>query len=261
MLIRRWVNGKSGKVMAANEIPMAGYQSRLLSRVEVAQDTMAFHFEKPAGFDFKPGQSVDVTLINPPETDSEGNTRTFSIACATFENQLIFATRMRDTAFKRSLKKVALGTVVKMDSAMGSFTLHKNSAKSAVFLAGGIGITPFSSIVLQADHDRAPHKLYLFYSNRRPEDAAFLDTLQGLEKTNPNFRLIATMTQMSNSKKKWNGETGRIDKEMLSRYLSELYGPIFYIAGPPAMVTGMRKMLVASGVNEDDIRTEEFAGY
>jgi enoyl-CoA hydratase/carnithine racemase len=90
-------------------------------------------------------------------------------ASAPFEDQLMFVTRMRDTAFKRSLKKVPLGTVVKMDSAMGSFTLHKNSAKPAVFLAGGIGITPFSSIVRQADHDQAPHKLYLFYSNRRPE--------------------------------------------------------------------------------------------
>ena len=109
--------------MAANEIPSPGYQSRLLSRVEVAHDTMAFHFEKPTGFDFKPGQSVDLTVMNPPETDSEGNTRTFSIARAPFENQLIFATRMRDSAFKGSLKKMALGTVVKMDSAMGPFTL------------------------------------------------------------------------------------------------------------------------------------------
>ena len=247
--------------MAASEISMVGYQSRLLSRVEVAQNTIAFHFEKPDGFDFKPGQSVDLTLINPPETDSEGNTRTFSIVSATFENQLIFATRMRDTAFKRSLKKVALGTLVKMDSAMGSFTLHKNSAKPAVLLAGGIGITPFFSIVRQADHDRAPHKLFLFYSNRRPEDAAFLETLLELEKSNPNFRLIATMTQMSNSKKKWDGETGLIKKDMLSSHLGNLQGPIYYVAGPPAMVTDMRKMLVASGVDEDDIRSEEFAGY
>ena len=247
--------------MVACEIPMVGYQSRLLSRVEVAQNTMAFHFEKPTGFDFKPGQSVDLTLINPPATDSEGNTRTFSILSATFDHQLIFATRMRDTAFKCSLKKVALGTVVKMDSAMGSFTLHKNSAKPAVFLAGGIGITPFSSIVRQADHDRAPHKIYLFYSNRRPEDAAFLETLLELEKRNPNFRLVATMTQMPNSKKKWDGETGLIKKDMLSRHLGNLQGPIYYVAGPPAMVTDMRKMLVASGVDEDDIRSEEFAGY
>lgn len=247
--------------MAAKEIPIAGYGPKLLSRVEVAEGTMAFHFEKPTQFDFKPGQSADVTLPNPPETDAEGNTRTFSIASSPFETQLMFATRMRDTAFKRSLKKVPLGTEVKIDSAMGSFTLHKNSAKPAVFLAGGIGITPFLSIVRQADHDRLPHKLYLFYSNRRPEDAPFLETLQVLETSNPNFRLICTMTEMAQSKTEWKGETGLIDKEMLSRHLTTLQGPIYYSAGPPAMVTAMRKVLVGAGVDEDDIRTEEFGGY
>jgi ferredoxin-NADP reductase len=247
--------------MAAEEIPVSAYASRLLNRVEVAEGTITFHFEKPTGFDFKPGQSADLTLPNPLETDAEGNVRTFSIASAPFEDQLMFATRMRDTAFKRSLKKMPLGTVVKMDSAMGSFTLHKNSAKPAVFLAGGIGVTPFSSIVRQADHDRAPHKLYLFYSNRRPEDAPFVEVLQNLEKTNPQFRFIATMTEMRRSKKTWNGETGRIDQEMLSKYLNELRGPIYYVAGPPALVSGMRKMLVASGVDEDDIRSDEFSGY
>jgi ferredoxin-NADP reductase len=139
--------------MAANEIPIASYQCNLLNRVEVAEGTMAFYFEKPSRFDFKPGQSADLTLADPPETDPEGNTRTFSIASPPFENQLMFTTRMRDTAFKRSLKKIALGTQVKIDPPMGSFTLHKNSAKAAVFLAGGIGITPFLSIVRQADHD------------------------------------------------------------------------------------------------------------
>jgi len=83
--------------MDTNEIPIAGYASRLVSRVEVADGTMAFHFERPSRFDFKPGQSADVTLISPPETDSEGNTRTFSIASSPYETQLMFATRMRDT--------------------------------------------------------------------------------------------------------------------------------------------------------------------
>ena len=248
-------------MMAAQEIPLVGYQPKLLNRVEVAEGTMAFQFEKPPGFAFKPGQSADLTLLNPPETDSEGNVRTFSIASAPFEDHLMFATRMRDTAFKRSLKKMPLGTVVNMDSAMGSFTLHKNSAKPAVFLAGGIGITPFSSIVRQADHDRAPHKLYLFYSNRRSEETCFIEVLQNLEKTNPKFSFIATMTEMPGSKKTWNGEIGRINRDMLSKYLNDLQGPIYYIAGPPAMVGGMRKMLVESGVDEDDIRTDEFAGY
>jgi ferredoxin-NADP reductase len=248
-------------MMTTQETPLVGYQPRLLNRVEVAEGTMVFQFEKPPGFVFKPGQSADLTLLNPPETDSEGNVRTFSIASAPFEDQLMFATRMRDTAFKRSLRKVPLGAVVKMDSAIGSFTLHKNSARPAVFIAGGIGITPFSSIVRQADHDHAPHKLYLFYSNRRPKDTPFLGILQNLEKTNPNFRFIATMTEMPRSNKTWNGDTGRINKEMLSKYLNDLRGPIYYIAGPPAMVSGLKTMLVESGVDEDEIRTDEFAGY
>ena len=120
--------------MAAQEIPLIGHLSKLLNRVEVAEGTMAFHFEKPSGFAFKAGQAADLTLLNPPETDSEGNTRTFSIASAPYERQLLFVTRMRDTAFKRSLKKVPLGTEVQMSSPMGSFTLHKNSGKPAVLL-------------------------------------------------------------------------------------------------------------------------------
>lgn len=246
--------------MAVQEIPL-GYQPKLLNRIDVAEGTMAFQFEKLPGFDFRAGQSSDLTLLDPPETDSEGNIRTFSIASAPFEDRLIFATRMRDTAFKRSLKKVPLGTPVKMAPAMGSFTLHKNSAKPAVFLAGGIGITPFFSILKQADHDHLGHELYLFFSNRRPEDAPFLGALEELEKTNPNFRFVGTMTEMSRSKRDWKGEAGLIDKAMLSKHLSGLRGPIYYIAGPPAMVTAMRKMLVTSSIDEDDIRTEEFAGY
>ena len=247
--------------MAANEIPIASYQSKLLNRVEVGEGTMAFYFEKPSGFDFRPGQSADLTLANPPETDSEGNTRTFSLASPPFENQLMFTTRMRDTAFKRSLKRIPLGTEVKIDPPMGSFTLHKNSAKPAVFLAGGIGITPFLSIVRQADHDRLPHKLHLFYSNRQPGDAPFLDVLRMQEKSNPNFQLVCTMTKIRESKKEWKGVTGRIDQEMLSRHLSNLQGPIYYIAGPPAMVAGLRKMLVSANIDEDDMRTEDFPGY
>src|SRR5512141_2752527 len=246
--------------MAAREIPIVGYESKLSSRVEVAEGTMAFHFEKPSGFKFKAGQFADVTLTDPPEADAEGNTRTFSIASPPFENELVFTTRMRDTAFKRSLKKLPLATEVQIGAAAGSFTLHKNRAKPAVFLAGGIGITPFLSIVRQADRDRLPHKLYLFYSNRRPEDAAFLDTLRTLEKTNPNFRLICTMTEMSKSEKEWKGETVPINQEMLSRHLALLQGPIYYAAGPPAMGAGMKEMLVSAGVDEDDIRTEDFAG-
>jgi Na+-transporting NADH:ubiquinone oxidoreductase subunit NqrF len=82
-----------------------------------------------------------------------------------------------------------------------------------------------------------------------------------LEKSNPNFKLVCTMTAMPRSRMEWKGETSLIIEEMLSRHLTSLQGPIYYIAGPPAMVADMRKMLVAANVDEDDIRTEEFGGY
>ena len=92
--------------MAASESLITSYQCKLLRRVEVAEGTTAFYFERPLRFDFKPGQSADLTLFNPPETDSEGNTRPFSIASPPFDDHLMFATPMRDTAFEGSLKKV-----------------------------------------------------------------------------------------------------------------------------------------------------------
>jgi ferredoxin-NADP reductase len=229
--------------------------------VPVAEGTMAFHFDKPPGFEFRAGQSLDWTLINPPETDAEGNTRAFSMVSAPFEPDLVIATRMRDTAFKRVLRSMPLGTQVKIDGPGGSFTLHKNSAKPAVFLAGGIGITPFLSMIRQASHERLPHQLYLLYSNRRPEDAPFLNDLEELVKLNPDFHLVLTMTEMSKSSRPWRGETDFINREMLSRHIPHLNGPIYYIAGPPAMVTAMRQGLTQAGVDEDDVRTEEFAGY
>jgi ferredoxin-NADP reductase len=237
------------------------FKTRLKEKVQLAEGTMGFYFAKPEGFQFKAGQYVDVTLIDPAETDAEGNIRSLSIASAPEDERLLVATRMRDTAFKRVLRLSPPDLEVNIEGPMGSFTLHNNSAKPAVFLAGGIGITPFSSIVRHAAQVKLPHKLYLFYSNRRPEDAAFMDILNDLAKSNSNFHFIPSMSEMEKSAQTWNGEIGFINQEMLARHLAALQGPIYYIAGPPAMVTAMRQMLTAAGVDEDDVRTEEFAGY
>jgi len=237
------------------------YKTVLRRREEIADGTMAFHFEKPAGFVFKAGQFGDFTLINPSETDAEGNTRGFSLTSAPYEADLMFATRMRDTAFKRVLKTMDIGTEVSLDAPYGSFTLHNNSRTPAIFLTGGIGVTPVRSIVLQAAHDHLPHKIFLFDSNRRPEDAAFLNELMEAKKENPNYTFVGTMTEVEKSSRKWDGETGYITKPMLVKYIDDLTLPIYYIAGPAAMVTAMRKTLNEAGVDDDNIRTEEFSGY
>lgn len=237
------------------------FTAKLRSREEVAEGTMAFHFEKPVDWTFKAGQFIDITLLDPSETDAEGNTRGFSIASAPHEETLMVATRMRDTAFKRVLKTMPLGTAVKIEGPFGNLTLHNNAARPAVLLAGGIGITPFRSILFRAAKEKLPHRIFLFYSNRRPEDAPFLEALQALGEKNPNYKLIATMTEIEKSHQPWHGETGLINKELLARYLENAISPIYYIAGPAGMVKGLHTMLNDAGVDDDDIRTEEFVGY
>lgn len=239
---------------------MATFNISLRDRKEIAENTFAFHFEKPAGFQFKAGQFVALTLIDPAETDAKGNRRNFTIASAPHEEDLMIATRIRDTAFKRNLKAISIGKEVKILGPLGNLTLAGVDGP-AVFLTGGIGITPFRSMALQAAREHLPNPLYLFYSNRRPEDAAFLKELQNVEKLNPNYKFIATMTAMEKSGQAWGGETGYINQNMLEKFLSDLTKPMYYIAGPPAMVTAMLQMLKESGVDEQHIRYEEFTGY
>jgi ferredoxin-NADP reductase len=238
-----------------------GFICKLKDRKEIAEGTMAFRFEKPSGWTFKAGQYLDMTLLEPSETDSEGNVLSFSIASAPHEETLMVATRMRDTAFKCVLRAMPFGTAVKIEGPSGDLILQKDSTRAAVFLAGGIGITPFRSIVHWAAKDKLMHRIVLFYCNRRPEDAPFLADLQSLERDNPKYKLIASMTEMGKSHQPWTGETGLINQEMLGRHLKNAASPIYYIAGPPAMVKGLQEMLRKAGIKDDDIRAEEFAGY
>jgi ferredoxin-NADP reductase len=211
---------------------------KLVKKEPVAHETMAFHFTKPEGFTFRAGQFADLTLIAPPETDAEGNTRGFSIVAAPYETELVFATRLRDTAFKQVLRSLPVGAEVKLDAPYGDFTLHKTETTPAVFLIGGIGITPVRSMVAQATHDR---------------------TADRLARENSNFTFVPVLTAAV--PEGWHGEHGRIDEAMLKRHISDLNAPIYYLSGPEGMVKAMRQLLVGVGVNEDNIKTEEFTGY
>lgn len=237
------------------------FKTAAVSRATVAERTMSFRFERPVDWSYRAGQFVDVTLLDPPETDAEGNTRGFTISSAPRENVIQVTTRLRDTAFKRALRHVSLGTEVKVEGPFGDFKLH-HAARPAVLLAGGIGITPFRSILVETiGGGSLPYGVVLFHANRTPGDAPFAEELLALDHADRNFTYVPTMTALANSADTWDGERGHIDGAMLSRHLGDLTAPIYYIAGPAGMVHALRVMLVALGIDEDDIRTEEFTGY
>jgi ferredoxin-NADP reductase len=233
----------------------------LVDRQRIARGTMTFWFDtNGSNFDFRAGQHADFAFLHPPVGDESDNLRTFSLANSPHDKGLVMiAMRMRETGFKTVLMSAALGTKFRVSRPRGSFTLHKDFARPAVFLVGGIGITPVRSILDWTTQERMPHKLYLFYSNREAVDAAFLEEFEALAVRNPRFTLIPTVTRLTYSA--WPYETGHINREMLSRYLTGLNRPVFYIAGPSGIVTSMTDLLRSLDVSDDDMRTEEFGDY
>ncbi|UWR44197.1 FAD-dependent oxidoreductase [Phaeobacter inhibens] len=232
----------------------------LTSSETIATGTMAFHLTKPAGFQHQAGQWIRLTIAGTAEDDGKARSRILSIVSAPDEPQITVATRLSDSAFKRSLSTLPDGAELTVAGPSGTFTLHEDASRPAVFIAGGIGITPFISTLRDVTATKAPHKIALFYSNRAPAAAPFLRELEELQKANSNIQLIATMTDLD-AHDGWVGETSKIDQDMLRRHLRELDAPIYYCVGPAGMVTATQKMLSAAGVAEQDIRVESFTGY
>jgi ferredoxin-NADP reductase len=237
------------------------YEMTLVDRQRIARDTMAFWFEADgASFEFRAGQHADFVFTRPCMVGESHNSRTFSLASFPRDKEpVMIATRMRKTAFKSALKVADRGTKFIVSRPRGSFTLHRDITRPAVFLAGGIGIAPIRSILQQAAQEHLPHKFYLFYSNREVNDAAFIEEFETMTAQNPNFTLIPTIT--GHRMMAWPYEKGHINSEMLMRYLLGPEGPVYYIAGPSGMVTAMTDLLNSSGVSDDDMKTEEFGDY
>lgn len=240
---------------------MSVYISRLEHREKICEGTLALELTKPATFHFRAGQYVEITVIKPRKRDIGGNSRTFSIASAPFEGKLTFVMRLSNSAFKEELKLLPLGSPIQISGAAGSFVLDEDPGRPAVFLAGGVGLAPCRSILRQAVHDRIKRDIFLFYSNRHPEDAAYLGELFELEKKHRNFRLIATMTRLEGSESVWNGETGPINAAMLRRFLAGVKTTVYYVTGPSRFVTGMTSALTALDAGEADVRVEDFGEY
>ena len=241
---------------------MPRFTSTLKERFEVAEGTMAFVFDRPNGFDFTAGQYVNLILPNPPHTGAGGNRRTFSIASPPHDTaDLRVATRMTGSAMKRSLAEVSLGTAVELLGPAGSFTLHQDASVPAVFIAGGIGITPFRSIVQDAARRVLPHRITLIYSNRTPEGAAFHDEFVRLAETHPSLTYLPTMTQPDKARFPWTGECRYVNAAFLRDRVGDLSAPIFYLAGPPGLVGAVTKALAEANADLSRLRCEEFAGY
>ncbi len=235
-------------------------QARIKEKQEVAKGTLLVTFDLLGeAVDFKPGQYFFVTLPDVGYRDEKGLRRHITVVTSPNEKGVLgFATRMRDSAFKRSLAELPVGAEVEVEQPEGDFSLPEETTRPLVFVAGGIGITVFRSMLRYISDEQLPYRVTLIYSNRDRESTAFLDELRELERALRDFRLILTMTQDPG----WEGETREVDGESVRDYLEEdLNQYTFLVAGPPAMVEGVQKALEEAGVEDENVIAERYSGY
>jgi ferredoxin-NADP reductase len=235
-------------------------QAQIKEKREVAKGTLLVTFDLLGReVDFEPGQYFFVTLPDIGYQDEKGLRRHITVVTSPNERGVLgLCTRLRDTAFKRSLSELPVEAEVEVEEPKGDFVLPKETDQPYVFIAGGIGITVFRSMLRYIAEEGLPHRVTLVYSNRDQASAAFLDELSALERDNPNLRLVLTMTDDP----AWEGETRRIDADFLRDHLDDDLGAFTYlVAGPPAMVEAMEKTLLDAAVPEKQIRPERFSGY
>jgi glycine betaine catabolism B len=206
--------------------------------------------------------------------DPKGPIRHFTISSSPTENFIMFSTRIRDSPYKKRLSNLEEGAKVKVRGPEGQFVLHQDYSKSAVFLSGGIGVTPFRTMIKYATDKQLPVKIAMFDSNRNVSNILFKKEFDDWANMNENLKIIYTISQeeeedrheksSSTAKNDWKGEYGRIDKAMILKYvdINELNNSIFYICGPPSMLKAMQALLQEElEIPKERIKVEEFTGY
>ncbi len=229
-------------------------------------DMMSFKFKRSDGknyLTYKAGQYGVMDLET--KKDKKGPTRYFTLASSPTEDTVLISTRIRNTPFKQKLASLEISSIVKIKVPSGEFVLHYDHSKPAVMLSGGIGVTPFRSMIKYATDKQVPLRIVMFDSNRNEANILYKDVFDECERLNRNLKLIYTLTEEDQpASNTWRGERGRIDEAMVTKYLnnSEIKNSIFYICGPPEMLKAMQQLLKKDmRIPAKRIKAEEFAGY
>lgn len=222
-------------------------------------DSKTFIFTKPQELEFSAGQFMRWYLPH-DNTDERGDIRPFSISSSPTESYLSFTTKFAPSgsSFKQTLLTLDPGYQIDIRGPFGHFTLPEDPSIPVVMLGGGVGITPFRSMIKFATDTALNTPLTLLYANKTPQDIIYRAEFDSFVATNPNFKAVYTVDIADDS---WSGETGRLTGDMVTKFVPDTGQTVFLICGPAGMVESYTKILTSLGVAPDRIRTENFSGY
>ena len=221
----------------------------LLEKYHETEDVISFIFKPPGDLEWKAGQFIYYKIPH-SDPDSRGAMRHFTIASAPHENNIRLTTRFfkeDGSSFKKALKKLETGSQIDAFSHEGSFTVD-DSRDKYIFIAGGIGITPFRSILMDLSYQNKIGNIILFYGNR-DKNVVFKDKLEEISAKNPGLKIHYIISPV------------KIDFEILNREVPDLLDRRCYISGPMKMIKSIERSVTGGGVSPEKIKTDYFSGY
>lgn len=234
----------------------------LLRKEYITPHIVALSFDKNEyPFDFFPGQYVTITLPITP-TDGNGATRDFTIASSPTEKDvLMIVTKEGITDAKKALTNLTIGEAVTFTKPQGGFYLREQITTPRILISGGIGITPFLSMIKYTIDKQLHIPVTLLASFSLSEEAIFYDKLAMISKDHPEIKIMYTISRHDATKEKTHQEIGRISQEMIEKYGGDMKNSLFMIAGSPEMVDSTQEVLIQMGIEEKNIQSEQFPGY
>lgn len=236
---------------------VVSFYTPLIKKEKNSDDAWNFHFERPLGFTYQAGQYIKMKLdIENP--DDRGVTRYFTLSSSPTDDFLMVTTRILKSTFKMKLGELKVGDTVHMRGPWGDFVLSEDD-KPRVFIAGGIGMTPFHSMLRYVGESNINVPILLFVSYKTPGQILYRNELEKITRKHKNIQIITTITKPEGTR--WIGATGRINTELLRKHIANLHENIYYVAGPDPMVEEMEKLLEGTGIKKEQILTDGFPGY
>jgi len=213
---------------------------------QVAKDTTQVTFERPDDFKFLAGQYVKVTLPTLQYPDYRGASREFSICSPPYKaDEFSVVFRNTNSGFKQTLTSLKPGATVSVAGPFGFLTLPRSGQH--IFIAGGIGIAPFRSMIHAAVYEDVGVNMRLLYANNSQKSAAYLGELQKLSAESSRFKLHSIR--------------GQITTPTITRYVDDPLHVNWWIIGSPRMVADVISILHSLGAPNAKLHTEEFVGY
>lgn len=234
-----------------------------IKKEQLTADTYSFYFKRtPDAPDFVSGQYFEMKF-DIKNADERGDSRVFTISSSPTEKEFItITTRIIQSSFKMRLNQVQEGEIVQFSGPWDDLNFDEKDSSPHVFLAGGIGVTPYHSIVKYVIDKNLKTEMILFVSWKNRSEMVFDEFFRNANNHLENFSYVPTITEEEGlTPENWDGEKGRINEEMIRKYISDIGVSKYFFAGPPAMVAALKETVQGMGVVKEKIIAEEFEGY